>query len=270
VAGAYARIRTRALGMRPRSFENADFIIGSVSLLDRKYRQMSSPDVAGRVEDVPLGYQAGVAFGRNLHLIKSGKVDYFGKIYGQRTMTLGNSFLMSYQAMVTAYFDRLVPYESIVSGIALHRLRLSENQSIIGRVAAFMGSRLDPITQFVLGSSNGLRGYRVYEFFGQKMLLVNLEHRVLSLVKIWFVRLGGVLFFDSGAICGQDESVRKQRFHSSAGLGLRINVGTAVLRMDVAYNLDQRRVSLGFSANQLFRVFAPLEFLSPLPEAPLR
>ena len=271
VAGAYVRTRTRSMGWRPRPFENVDFVIGSLSLLSRRYATRTSPDFAGRTEDVPQGFQAGVAFGRNLHLTKSGEgVDYFGKIYGQKNMAFGENFLVSYRAMVTAYFDRWTPHETYVSGVGIHYLRLSQNQNIIGRVMAVIGSRLDPGSQFVLGASSGLRGYRNYEFYGQKMLLVNLEHRILSLVRVWFVRLGGALFFDSGALCSQDESLGKQRFHSSAGFGLRINTGTGMFRLDWAYNLDQRRVSLAFSANQLFGVFAPLDFLSPVPEQSLR
>ncbi len=270
VAAAYMRMRTRALTFQPRPFENVDFVIGSVSLLGRKYVTVSSSEFAGRVEDVPLGYQAGLAFGRNLHFIASGTVDYFGKIYGQTSAALTENVFASYQAMVTTYFDRWVPRESNVSGIVLHHWKMSQNQNLTGRVAAVVGSRLHPYSQLVLGASTGLRGYRNYEFFGQRILLLNLEHRILSLVRIWFLRLGGVLFFDSGAICNQDESLQRQRFHSSAGFGLRANVGTGIFRLDVAYNLDQRRVSFAFSANQLFRVFSPLEFLSPVPEQPLR
>lgn len=270
LAGAYLRTRTRAVGFEPRAFENVDFVIGSVSVLSRRYVLMDSPDFAGRVEDVPLGYQTGVAFGRNLHFIRSRTVDYFGKAYAQHSIAFGNNVLASYQAMVTTYFDRLIPHETIVSGIALHHLKLSKNQNFVARAAAVIGSRMAPGGQYVLGSTTGLRGYRIYEFFGQKMLLVNLEHRVLSLVKIWFIKLGGALFFDSGAICTQDESLGRQRFHSSAGFSFRVDAGTGIFRLDVAYNLDQRRISFGFSANQLFRVFAPMDFLSPVPEQPLR
>ncbi|RPH35516.1 hypothetical protein EHM92_06055, partial [bacterium] len=113
-------------------------------------------------------------------------------------------------------------------------------------------------------------GYRNYEFFGQRMLLINLEHRMLSVMRVWFVRLGGALFFDSGAVWNQEDRLSRQRFHSSAGLGLRVNVGAGVLRLDAAYNFDRKSVGIGFSANQLFRVFAPMEFLPPLPEQPLR
>lgn len=270
VAGAYLRTRTRGVGFQPRTFENVDFVIGAVSLLSRKYSTMSSSDFPGRIEDVPLGYQAGIAFGRNLHFIRSGTVDYFGKAYAQQSMTLGDCMLMTYQAMVTTYFDRLVPHETIVSGIALHHLRLSQNHNLTARAAVLIGSRMSPSSQYLLGSALGLRGYRAYEFYGQKVLLVNLEHRVLSLIRLWFVKLGGALFFDTGAICSQDEKLGRQRFHSSAGFTFRIDAGTGILRMDVAYNLDQRRISLGFSANQLFKVFAPMEFLSPVPEQPLR
>jgi hemolysin activation/secretion protein len=123
-----------------------------------------------------------------------------------------------------SYLDRRVLHETTISGIALHHWRMSEGQNLTARVAAVIGSRWMPYSKMVLGASTGLRGYRNYAFFGHRMLLVNIEHRVLSLLRIWFLKVGGVLFFDSGAMWDQDQDLARQRFHSSAGLGLRLNV----------------------------------------------
>ena len=269
-SAAYVRTRSHTVGYLTSPSENVDLVIGSLSVFTRKRVPIGSADSPDRIEDVSLGYQAGAAFGRNLHFTKAGSEDYFLKLSGQSSMMLGGNFYASYQALATTYIGRTVFNETTISGVALHHWRLSANQSIIGRVAAVVESRCSPVNSLVLGASTGLRGYSNFAFLGQRLLLINFEHRLLSLMRIWFLRVGGVLFFDSGAIWNQEDDLHKQRFHSSVGVGLCLNVAGAIVRMDVAYNLDRQRVSLGFSANQIFRVFAPLEFTPPVPGQPLR
>ncbi len=267
---AYVRMRSRPVGYPLTPFGNVDLVIGSVSVLQRNHIPALSADVAGRIEDISVGYQAGMALGRNLHFTTAGTEDYFIKVFGQSNVMIGGKFFASYQALATTYIERRVVNETIISGIALHHWQLSPNQHFIGRVGAIIQSRCDPTTLLVLGASNGLHGYGYYEFIGQRMMLINLEHRMLSLARIWFLQLSGAIFFDSGAMWNEEQDLRKQRFHSSAGVGLGMNVGGGIVRVDIAYNLEKQKVALRFSANQVFRVFAPLEFTPPTPVEPLR
>jgi hypothetical protein len=65
----------------------------------------------------------------------------------------------------------------------------------------------------------------------------------------------------------------RDRWTLRPGLSLRQEGdrgGLSVSVRDENFLGDQRRVSLAFSANQLFRVFAPMDFLTPVPEQPLR
>jgi hemolysin activation/secretion protein len=122
-----------------------------------------------------------------------------------------------------------------------------------------------------LGSFSGLRGYRSNEFAGQRLLLVNLEHRMFSLLSVWFFKLGTSFFFDSGVVWNQGQGFWNQPFHSAAGIGLQFesgkNLGNGIFRIDFAYNMAQRRVALVFSANQVFRAFSDMEFIPPIPGA---
>jgi hypothetical protein len=47
------------------------------------------------------------------------------------------------------------------------------------------------------------------------------------------------------------------------------NLGNGIFRVDVAYNMDQRRVALVLSSDHVFRAFSDIEFLPPVPGAEL-
>jgi hypothetical protein len=223
------------------------------------------------VEDVPLGYQVGVSAGRNLHLSDAGSVDYFFRAFAQAAGDLGSGFSGNYRASVTSYMIGNVPNEMTVSASAIHYWHILQDQTLLGRVATTIGSHWAPTSQLTLGSFTGLRGYRSYEFEGQRMLVVNLEHRIFSLLKVWFFKLGTSYFFDSGVVWNEGEGFGGQKFHSSAGVGIQIesgkNLGNGIFRIDFAYNMDQRRVALVFSTDQIFRAFSGMEFIPPVPGA---
>lgn len=102
-------------------------------------------------------------------------------------------------------------------------------------------------------------------------MVINLEHRMFSLFKLWFLKLGASFFFDSGMVWNQGEGFYGHPFHSAVGVGLQIesgkNLGSGIFRVDVAYNMDQRRVALVLSSDHLFRAFSNIEFIPPVPGA---
>jgi hypothetical protein len=257
--------------MELRPFDNVDLVIGSVSILQRGYYKGSYIENFGRVEDVPVGYQVGVALGRNLHLSTLGSVDYFARAFGQGSVRFGEGLSGNYKASVTSYFIDNVPNETTISASALHYWRLMPNQTLLGRVTTTIGSHWAPSSQLTLGSFSGLRGYRSNEFAGQRLLLVNLEHRMFSMLNLWFFKLGASFFFDSGVVWDQGEGFGGHRFHSAAGVGLQIesgkSLGNGIFRVDVAYNMDQRRIALVLSSDHVFRAFSDMEFIPPVPGA---
>jgi hemolysin activation/secretion protein len=160
-----------------------------------------------------------------------------------------------------------------ISATALHYWRLMPNQTLLGRVTTTIGSHWAPSSQLTLGSFSGLRGYRSNEFAGQRSLVVNLEHRMFSLLSLWFLKLGAAFFFDSGVVWNMGEGFGGQHFHSAAGVGLQIesgkNLGNGIFRFDVAYNMDQRRIAFVLSSDHVFRAFSGMEFIPPVPGAEL-
>jgi|GEM_PF-2309228 len=271
IAGSYYRMRSTADSMSVRPFDNVDLVIASVSVLGRQYTKGRYIENFGRVEDVPLGYQLGVSAGRNLHFSDAGSVDYFFRVFGQAAGNLASSLSGNYRASLTSYMIGNVPDEMTVSASAIHYWHIMQDQTLLGRVATTIGSHWSPTSQLSLGSFTGLRGYSAYEFEGERMLVFNLEHRVFSLLDVWFFKLGTSYFFDSGVVWHEGEGFGGQKFHSSAGVGIQIesgkNLGNGVFRIDFAYNMDQRRVAVVFSTNQIFRAFSGMEFIPPIPGA---
>jgi hypothetical protein len=271
LAAGYYRMRASSDSMQLRPFDNVDLLIASVSILQREYYKGSYIENFGRVEDVPVGYQVGLALGRNLHFSSLGSVDYFVRAFGQGSLGFGGGLSGNYRSSITSYFIGNTPNEMTISATALHFWRLLPDQTLLGRVTTTIGSHWAPSSQVTLGSFSGLRGYRSNEFAGQRLLLVNLEHRMFSLMSLWFFKLGAALFFDSGVVWNQGEGLGGQRFHSAAGVGLQVesgkSLGNGIFRIDVACNMDQKRIALVFSANQLFRAFSGMEFIPPVPGA---
>lgn len=81
----------------------------------------------------------------------------------------------------------------------------------------------------------------------------------------WIFRVSGVAFLDGGTVWMQGTPFEKTRFHHAVGIGLRLHIlkwldDGGIIRLDLAYNFDTRRIGIVFSSNQLFRRCAPTRF----------
>ena len=90
---------------------------------------------------------------------------------------------------------------------------------------------------FVVGGDTGLRGYPVGEFVGRGAQFIgHVEARTMAL-KLAFLRLGGLLFFDAGDASDDAGSLT---FYDDVGFGLRLlipQLNTYALRADWAFPL---------------------------------
>lgn len=122
--------------------------------------------------------------------------------------------------------------------------------------------------QLVLDNDAGLRSYAVNQLVGDNRLLYNLELRALPSWQWWIFRFSGVAFVDGGAVWMQGMQFDKARFHHAVGVGVRLHIlkwagEGGILRVDVAYNLDTRRLGIVFSSNQLFSAVRSHQFQLP-------
>lgn len=110
-----------------------------------------------------------------------------------------------------------------------------------------------------LGGADDLRGFSNFRFRGPWSLLCNLEIRqpVFSLQDENITKGGNpsltiilALFADMGQVAEEFSGFCGDRFHSDAGFGLRIYMGEAVLRADMAFSDEGNKFHMCF--NELF------------------
>ncbi|MCX5794055.1 MAG: BamA/TamA family outer membrane protein [Elusimicrobia bacterium] len=124
--------------------------------------------------------------------------------------------------------------------------------------------RMDKENQVVLGGDTGLRGYENNAFTGAKAFLANVENRFFAPGEyLHLVRVGGAVFFDSGAVAPEGAGLSLRSFKSDVGMGLRLastrSRSGGVLRVDLAYALDQgpgpSRWVVSIRGGQAFSIF---------------
>lgn len=98
---------------------------------------------------------------------------------------------------------------------------------------------------YTIGSDNGLRGFRVNQFFGRRLFGTQIEARSIP-TSLWVLRLGGVVFYEVGGAANtlrelfgtEDES---WRLHHDVGVGFRMllpQTSRELFRFDFAFPLD--------------------------------
>ena len=94
---------------------------------------------------------------------------------------------------------------------------------------------------FFLGSDDGLRGYLINEFFGQRLARGNFELRSTPW-PLWFLRVGGVVFYDVGAVPDTwKQFTVAEHLHHDIGVGMRALIPQSnreLFRFDLAFPLD--------------------------------
>jgi len=169
----------------------------------------------------------------------------FMEITDQRALSGGHVFERVANARLAGFTTRF-PYQTI----AVH---VEYNEYNTPR----------PFQQAYLGENQGLRGYADRAFLGSRRILVNCEDRIMTNLRFFLFRFGGVVFFDAGKVWEPGQSFTGAPWHSSAGFGLRVSfpkARKAVFRIDFSYNMDSRKfATVAFSSGHYFRVLYPIE-----------
>ncbi len=116
--------------------------------------------------------------------------------------------------------------------------RIANSVRVVGKAHLGILLRERGNARFRLGGDNGLRGYLINEFSGQKQFLSNLEIRSMPL-RVLFMRAGGLVFWDMGHTADRLEQLNMKH---SVGFGLRTLVPQLqpiVFRFDWAFPLEE-------------------------------
>jgi outer membrane protein assembly factor BamA len=135
-------------------------------------------------------------------------------------------------------------------------------QTFVTRMQYDQGWNLDGDVQFFADGANGLRGYHLYAFEGNRRFIWNVEQRIFSGKEILqLVAPGLAVFFDTGAAVPPGQSFGFHDLKSDVGVGLRFGIARApvnnIIRIDLAYAfnadpLGRRGFLVSFSSAQAF------------------
>jgi hypothetical protein len=175
------------------------------------------------------------------------------------------TFVLTSLSYQTRYDDHRHFENEIFSGNAffVHEFTSAlPRQTFVSRLVFDRGWGLDRDVQFFADGDNGLRGYRLYAFEGDKRVIWNAEQRLfLGREILQLFTLGAAAFFDTGAATPQGQPLRPADFKTDVGVGIRVGITRAatnsILRFDIAYALNRdakgrRGLLVSFSSGQGF------------------
>lgn len=174
-----------------------------------------------------------------------------------------DSFVMARLAYETRWDG--APENEILSGRVVYVLKmpyLVPMQTFVSRIVADWGWNVDRDVQFFADPDNGLRGYRLHAFAGDRRIVFNAEQRFfVGKEVLQLFSPGAAIFFDTGYASPPGRPMSLGDFKSDVGVGLRIAITRAatnsILRLDLAYPLNadahgRRGLLVTFSSGQVF------------------
>lgn len=253
------------------AFENSVGVFAGISSLGRTYARIWNADFHGRSE-VPIGGMGSVTIGK-ISPINGG---------------LDNVAYIGAEARKAIATDNLYAFAGVQAGTgvakkeAAYTLERTFASGALGIDPGWLVARLEQTTVWrwprylfqPLDNGTGLRGYTRNALFGDNKFVGNLEYRLMPIFDLLMFQFGAAAFYDIGSVWDQGEQLGDLRFHSSAGFGIRVanrrgTIDKGLLRVDVAYNFDERRFAqIIISSSEAFDVFGTLDYRPPAPYVP--
>jgi Omp85 superfamily domain len=231
LADAFAR------DVLPRS-ERTSLPFVNYGLFTPRYRTLRNVSTYDLAEDAQLGPTIDASMGAGLGFLGSDNTFLRGSFGAGYTHALGSDGLVRLSASVAS---RLDSGELIDNNAAVELRLLSPTVRRLGRLVAEV--RLFTLWEetqnrfFTIGGDNGLRGFAIGEFTGERKAALQLEARSRPW-RLAFFRFGGVLFYDAG---GAANSFGSMSLHHNVGIGLRTlipQLSRELMRFDFAFPLD--------------------------------
>ncbi|MDP6126457.1 MAG: BamA/TamA family outer membrane protein, partial [Candidatus Latescibacteria bacterium] len=239
--------------------------VGLGWMSDGRYLKLRRIDDFGRIEDVTEGFSASASVGvaRGFGVTSDLLYPSFGGSVSQVSAWGEHLLVANGSGSVNLTDDRSKNRNGWSSGRLsgfVHYYYLGLPWQTAAASVRYVGlyRPLRP-AQLFLGGDVGLRGYPAWQFTGTKALLVNLEDRVFTPLKLYTFAMGLVLFADGGYVWPEGEELSARDIHASVGIGIRIGATKAatgrISRLDLAFPLrDGFGFSLTFGSDQVFNI----------------
>ncbi|MFH1680126.1 MAG: BamA/TamA family outer membrane protein [Candidatus Eisenbacteria bacterium] len=245
--------------------EKTDYVGLSAAYGRFRFVEDEGIDFFDRVEDIERGAYAGIGAGplwgspNRWRLVSEG--EWAGAFGGHRYGSIAAAFLCERRPSSWG--------RTSLGAAALYHERWAARFAVAARALWEEGWRLNPGRESFVDGPNGLRGYEDRSDAGSRRLLVNVENRFDTGLRLLTVALGLALFFDAGGAWDEDEPVRFRDVRSSAGAGLRLGLTKSkdgrTFRIDLARNLQDGSFRLDAGLGHLFLIGRPFTgFTRPL------
>lgn len=263
--------RDSALPFAPRAFENSVGTFLGIQSIKRDYERLEDADLSGD-RLIPIGGAGAVSIGKiSPHNGGRDNVVYVGG-EARNSIVSGPLHASAMIAAGTGLANKTARYTiQKFNGTAHLRLPLG---ALAARVAQSTIWNWPRYVSLTLDNTSGLRGYDLAGLVGDNRFVANLEYRLYPVARVWIFDFGAALFYDVGSVWDQGTGIDKARFRSSIGGGIRIGnadgtFNSGLLRVDLAYNFDEKRVSrLIISSQEAFDAFGTLDYRPPGPYLP--
>ncbi len=236
--------------------------------LARRFTRTRGIDRSGTIEDVPLGTRAGVVVGMELEALGSTRDRPYAAVTLLRT-TPWRDGVVSARLHAAGHFRHGAPSGREASAVLKTFMRPSRGTVTVARALWHAGWDFAPEEILYLGARSALRGHRFRALRGTRAVVVNLEQRWNTGLRLGVVNLGLVGFVDAGNVWPADDPVRLADVEVDVGFGLRLsdpNLLPIPLRIDLARDTtrgDPWRLSI--TSGQFFSAIPSLDFTVPIP-----
>ncbi|GIV55257.1 MAG: hypothetical protein KatS3mg040_0025 [Candidatus Kapaibacterium sp.] len=248
--------------------DNSARVLLSLGSLRQRFRRMSGLD-GYLVEDLASGAWGAATVGYFFPANPDGeRFFYVGGEAEQSGFLAGNRLYLFGRISAGSGFEQGQARYTSIESEGLGHWRFSPLLVLVGRFWQQTVWNWTAFRQLVLDNDAGLRSYAVNQLIGDNRLLYNIELRAFPTWQWWIFRFSGVAFLDGGTVWRQGMQFDRVRFHHAVGVGVRLHIlkwasDGGILRFDVAYNLDTRRIGFVFSSNQLFSAVRSHQFQLP-------
>lgn len=211
---------------------------------ERRFIKRRAVATFDRDEDINLGWDVFVEAGPSLSSLGATRDGAAANAAVRRAWAFADDQFLFFRTEASSRYEQGAVRNGVTRarGRWISRNWWRENTAVLtGELR--VGRNLDRERQFLLGGENGLRGYDVRRFSGNKAALITVESRRL-LVYDWLQlgHIGWAVFADAGRTWEQGDSLSLTQFKSDIGAGLRIapsrSVSPDIIRVDIAYALD--------------------------------
>lgn len=211
----------------------------AIGFLAERFSLGSGIETLQRWEDVSLGVDARLMIGASMRALGSDRDAVYWQLNGMHGVRLGARRFALLGARGYGLVSRGRTSETRASATVRYYDRLSSRQTLAARLTGERAHDLAPQDLPMMGAERGLRGFDAYRFWGERLLLVNLEDRLLLVRDFHGLVSAGAAAFLDGGMAWSAGGHRSARPRLSAGVGLRLqgsrNGHDVVTRIDLAH-----------------------------------